>query len=137
MAYEEKAQIIADNSVKNFSVNHNIIGYSFRIKLYTYRGSYLSCIEQLKLKLDGRDVAMNQVVFKLNGKRFLVPQLTELFAEYWYILDEAELVVLKEGGIPKGEHELEIGMSIRIPYSGYFGSYKNQEALEKKKIVMD
>jgi hypothetical protein len=136
MAYEEKINVIDGDSVKNFSANDHVLGYSFRIKLYTYRGSYLSCIEQLNMKLNGEKVVMDQVVFKLNGKRFLVSQLKELFAEYWYVLDEAELIVLKDGGIPKGEHELEISMSIRIPYTGYFGSYMIQNALETKKIVV-
>lgn len=137
MAYEEKVKLIVDGSIKNIYAGASVVGYSFLVKLYTYRGTWLSCIERLDLKLDGAPVDMDQVVFKLNGKRFLVPQLKELFAEYWYILDQAELIVLKEGGITPGEHTMALDMSIRIPYTGYFGSYHCQDALEVKTFNMD
>ena len=137
MAYEEKVRLIVDGSIKNFRAGEDVIGYSFLLRLYTYRGTYLSCIEKLNLKLDGQKLSMDQVVFKINGKRFLVNQLKELFSEYWYILDRAEILVLKDGGITPGTHSLAVDMSIRIPYSGYFGSYHCQDAREEKEFVMD
>ena len=137
MAYEEKVKLIEDGSITNCMAGQEAVGFLFKVKLYTYRGTYLSCIEKLALKLDGEAVDMDQVVFGLNGKRFLVNQLKELFAEYWYILDRAELIVYKDGGLTPGSHELALDMSIRIPYSGYFGSYHCQDASEVKVFSMD
>ncbi len=137
MAYEEKIKLIVDNSIRNIEAGQDVIGYTFKVRLYTYRGTWLSCIERMALTLDGAPVDMDQVVFRLNGKRFLVNQLKELFTEYWYILDKAEVIVLKDRGLTPGQHALGLDMSIRIPYSGYFGSYHCQDAAETKVFTMD
>ncbi len=65
----------------------------------------------------------NTVYFNVNGKQCLLSQFKDLYLEYWFILDKARYFILKEGGLPQGEHEVTIKMKHRIPYTGYSGSY--------------
>lgn len=52
----------------------------------------------------------------INGKRFSPEQLPELYAEYWYLLDEAEIQVDQPGGLAVGEHALALTLELRSPY---------------------
>jgi len=99
------------------------IGYEFQIKYPSYRGCFLSCIEDLNFEIDGERIPDNEVFFGLNGKLFSLGELPELFREYWFINSPAVIRVLKPGGMTKGEHTLRVYMKHRVPYTGYFGSY--------------
>jgi hypothetical protein len=59
----------------------------------------------------------------VNGKWFLMEQISELATEYWFTLDKVTMRIMKDGGIASGEHEGKVFMVHKIPYTGYFGNY--------------
>ena len=89
----------------------------------SYRGTFLSCIEKLTVKLDGVEIDQKKMRFTLNGKQFLISELPTLCHEYWFVLDRAVITVLQDGGIPAGAKQIDVEMVHRIPYTGYFGEY--------------
>ncbi len=115
--------MICKDDIKNIVVGDCVIGYEFKIKYPSYRGTFLSCIEALTFKMDGEEIPKSQITFQINGKDFLIDELAECFKEYWFVNDHATIRVLKDGGISKGEHELNVYMKHRVPYTGYFGQY--------------
>jgi hypothetical protein len=115
--------LVSEDRIENVRAGEAILGYEFRSQYPSYRGTFLSCIEGLEVYADGERVPDESVFFKVNGKQFLIPQLKELYAEYWFILDKATIRVLRDGGLKPGKHSIEVRMKHRIPYTGYFGQY--------------
>ena len=115
--------LICKDNIKNVTVGGVTVGYEFKIKYPSYRGAFLSCVEDLRFKLDGQDIPAAQVSFRLNGKDFLLSELKECFKEYWFVRDPATIFVRQSGGVKPGEHSLNVFMKHRVPYTGYFGQY--------------
>lgn len=115
--------LICKDDIENVVVEGVTIGYEFKIKYPSYRGVFLSCIEDLRFKMDGKDIDRKDIYFYLNGKQFLLDELPECFKEYWFVREKATVRVMKSGGIAPGEHSLNVFMKHRVPYTGYFGQY--------------
>lgn len=130
--------LICEDDIKNVRVQDTVIGYSFRIKYPSYRGAFLSCIEQLRVFIDDEEVPAERITFHVNGKDFLVEELPQCFKEYWFVREKAEIRVRKKGGIHPGEHRLRVYMKHRVPYTGYFGQYLvlDSDVTENKKAII-
>lgn len=111
------------DSLRNFGYNGVICGYEFGVASNGYRGTYLSCVEEISFTMDGKPIPPDKIVFLINNKRFLLKQLKELYAEYWFTLDYAVIRVYQDYGLQPGEHTIDYRLVTRIPFSGYFGSY--------------
>ena len=94
--------LICKDDIENVTVGGVTIGYQFKIKYPSYRGAFLSCVEALSFKVDGKDVPAELVTFKLNGKDFLLSELPECFKEYWFVRTPAVIFVRQDGGIAPG-----------------------------------
>lgn len=116
--------MVCEEPIRNAQVCGIRYGYEFRLHYPTYRGTYLSCIEELYAEVDGQRVPDESVEFHLNGKQFLLSELPELFAEYWHIRQDAVLRVVNGQGLePGSRHRVKVHMQHRIPYTGYNGDY--------------
>lgn len=130
--------LICDDDLKNRYVEDVLIGYEFKIKYPSYRGTFLSCIEALEFKMDGKKIPEEYISVCINGKDFLISEMSECFKEYWFVRQPAIVRVWQPGGLMKGVHELDVYMRHRIPYTGYFGQYLVLEShVIKQKKVMD
>ncbi|RCX09867.1 hypothetical protein DFR58_1336 [Anaerobacterium chartisolvens] len=109
-------------------------GYAIQIRYPSYRGTFVSCIEKLELQVDGKSIPESDMRFVLNGKEFLVSQLGELSKEHWFVLDTANIVVLRDNGLTEGNHEISVRMVHRIPYTGYFGQYLVLDSVNTKTL---
>jgi hypothetical protein len=115
--------LISDDNLTNVIVGDVTIGYEFKIKYPSYRGVFLSCIEQLEFFVDDQPIDKQNIFFYLNGKQFLIDELPELFKEYWFVSNKATIRVLDKHGITTGSHKVRVFMKHRVPYTGYFGEY--------------
>lgn len=115
--------MFSKSTVKNSYAGDVVYGYEFEIMYPSYRGTFLSCIEKLTVKLDGVEIDQKKMRFTLNGKQFLISELPTLCHEYWFVLDRAVITVLQDAGIPAGAKQIDVEMVHRIPYTGYFGEY--------------
>ncbi|HHV12189.1 MAG TPA: hypothetical protein GXX75_18085 [Clostridiales bacterium] len=114
---------ICKDEIKNITVKDAVIGYEFKIKYPSYRGTFLSCIEALSFQVDGVEIPKEDVYFCLNNKQFLLDELKDCFKEYWFVRDKATIQVRKAGGISSGKHTVNAFLKHRVPYTGYFGEY--------------
>lgn len=131
-----KIFISKEDEIKNFVVNGHIMGFELKCQYPSYRGTFLSCIENFELYVDGERVDDSRINFILNGKIFLLSQLKDLHSEYWFILDKATLRVYYEGGLKQGKHNVKIRIKHRIPYTGYFGTYLVLDGEDSKELVV-
>lgn len=133
VAYNEI--LICDRPIENVVVSGITIGYEFQIRYPSYRGCYLSCIEDLHFQVDGQTLDNTYVNFCLNKKQFTIEELPDLFREYWDVMTPAAIRVMTPGGLAKGPHEIMVSMRHRVPYTGYFGSYLTLDSTRAKTLV--
>ncbi len=129
--------LIVDQPIKNLVVKEKKVGYEFKIQYPSYRGTFLSCIEELTFRMDGEKIEPSQISFLLNGKQFLISELEECFKEYWFVLDYATIRVMQSGGLSLGEHTLRVYIKHKIPYTGYFGQYMEMDADVTKTLTAE
>jgi hypothetical protein len=116
--------LLEEQTITNYIVEGIILGYEFRIRYPFWRGTFLSCIEQLIFKVDQEEINLNDIYFTLNRRKYYVEELKELYKEYWFILDYATITIVKKGGISKGIHEITVEMHHRIPYEKQHDRYQ-------------
>ena len=126
--------LISNEKISNLKTGNYVYGYSFNLQYPSYRGTFLSCIEALEITVDGKKIPEKDIRFHVNGKEFLVSELSELCHEYWFILDKAKIIILKEGGILKTNHNIKVYLKHRVPYTGYFGQYLVLESICEKTL---
>jgi len=131
-------KMIQEKPITNFAIGGKIRGYQVRIRQANYRGGYLSCIDGLEVTVDGERVPEEAMTFCVNDKRFSIGELPDMYKEYWYVLDEAVIEVDRPGGLPAGEHEVEVTIFNRSETSGYFNECEGEirPTKEKKTLVV-
>ena len=110
------ADIIVDDSLKNYYVDGKKMGYQFDIRLGYYRGHFLSTITELSVKLDEEEVPAETIKFCLNGKEFSPVELPNCYSEFWQPIEPATIRVWKPGGLEAGEHHVAMTLMLRSPY---------------------
>ncbi len=105
-----------DEGLIDFKIGDEVIGYILKLSVTRYRSLPVSCIEICDLEVDGEPVSVEDMTFCINGKRFMMEQLKELWAEYWNINQQAEIQVLKTGGLAAGPHHVKLKLTMRVPY---------------------
>ena len=115
--------LICEDHIRNIVLDNQVIGYEFKIKYPSYRGAFLSCIEDLRFQIDGQWVAKENVVLTVNGKDFLIDELPECFKEYWFVREKGTVRIRDDQGLLPGQHQVRVYMKHRVPYTGYFGQY--------------
>lgn len=108
--------VVVDDSLKNYYVNNKKMGYQFDIRLSYYRGQFLSVIDKFGIKVDGEQVPAEGIKFCINGKEFSPVEFDKCYTEFWQILEPATIRVCCPGGLPEGEHTIEVKLFFRSPY---------------------
>jgi len=96
-------------SLKNYFCDkcQKVIGFQFDVRLPRYRGNMVSLINGYYVNVDGVEYPQDQILFILNGKGpRTFAQLKSAVWEHWNYRDAATLLVLKDGGLEKGEHSV-------------------------------
>lgn len=92
-------------------------GFEVKVRLNWYRSLPLSCVEKVRLVIDGEEISPERIVFGINEHCYPLTALETKTAEYWFVLDSALLKVTAPGGITGGEeHDLEAEITLRAPY---------------------
>jgi hypothetical protein len=105
--------IIYPNSLRNLIDGK---GFALGVRLPYYRGQPLSVVEDIAVKVDGVAVPREQLRFSVRGKSWTLDQLEENTAERWEFGEVAEVSVLQPQGLAAGEHEVAVGVQLRISY---------------------
>lgn len=137
-------KVLQEDSLRNIRVNGKTVGFHVGIHLNYYRGLHVSCVEKLELKVDGKTVPEDRIVFGINGKRFTISQLKYLFSEFWGVKTMARLEVYDGAGLDEGEHDVELTLELRNEsmrfgpgiYGTIDGSARKTLTLQKEAIEL-
>lgn len=108
-------EFLCDEPIENTTYNGKD-GFLLKVRLTSYRSLPLSCIENIELKVDGRDVNKDQITFLLNGYGHKVNELATLSHNWWFILDTADLFVEWPAPLSLGEHLVQGQLVTVEPY---------------------
>lgn len=108
--------VIVDDSFKNYYANGKKMGYQFDIRLSYYRGHFLSVIDQFGVKVDDFEVPVDNIKFCINGKEFSPVEFDKCYTEFWQVKEPATIRVFYPGGLPEGEHKIDVTLFFRSPY---------------------
>ena len=111
-------QIYNPDGFKNIEVDGKIVGYEFQFKAQYYRGFTLSILRDIKIVMDGEDVAREDILFCTNGEEFTLEECRTVIDPNfrWEFGEYATIKVMKEGGLAAGEHHLEANQVIAPSY---------------------
>ena len=116
-------------SLHNFYANGYPVGFQFQITLAGYRNKPLSCIEKFVVKVDDVEIPANMIHFCLGFKKYLPHEISDAYTDYWAPQDPATVEIDQLGGLPFGEHKIEVYMLAKSAYIGspfYVTDVKNQ-----------
>lgn len=105
-------------SFQNVVKDGKVVGYSFEIKAQYYRSITLSIVRNIIVTLDGETADRNDIRLTVNGEMFTLEECrTVIDPEYrWEFGEYATVTVMKEGGLAKGRHSLNVHQSIAPSY---------------------
>lgn len=108
--------IVVDDSLRNRTVNGEIVGFEFDARCGYYRRLILSMVEDLAVTVDGEAVAPADVSLELRGVERPLAELPGEFVEAWEFGEIATVIVRRPGGLGAGEHEIGLREQLRISY---------------------
>lgn len=115
--------------LENRMVGEKCTGYKVGLDNLSYRGIWVSTIEDIEMNIDGEMVPKDSIYLNLNGQLYPAYTLQGHTEVFWTIEDEAELWVNKVGGLSKGSHIIEITVTKRQDFGHSYGEGK--EGYEK------
>ena len=121
------------NVIEDGSLRATESGFEIKLRFKWYRSLPLSCLEHLRLSLDGQAVDPDAVSFGINGNVYRLDQLADKTEEFWFVLDSAILSVDQPGTVKSGEsHQIDVAFGMRAPYiaigPGKFLTVINQQS---------
>ena len=108
-------------TLKNTVIGDSCIGYEFVIDTLTYRGCWLSTIEDLELTVDGEKIPRGDMLFRVKGLNIPIANLSSHTEVFWGVEDQAVLSVFKIGGLAKGDHKFRITVKKRNDFGHSVG----------------
>jgi len=108
--------VLTDRIIGDGSLRSDAAGFSFDLRIPWYRSLPLSCVEGLDAAVDGDVIASDDLRIAFDGRVYALDELAPLYEEWWQVTDAARVSVARQGGLEPGQHELDVSLSLRIPY---------------------
>ena len=119
-------------TLKNRDICGVITGYTVELDNLSYRGIWVSTIEDIRLTVDGEEVPQDIMVLKVKDMNLPLRDLgghTEVFIG---ATDPCRILVYKLGGLAAGEHKVTLTITRRNDFGHTVGNGTEgyEEALE-------
>lgn len=112
--------LVRGDSLRNYSMAGQILGYKFAVRHSNYRGTFVSLHNGYYLVVDGEHVPRDKQSFAVNGRSpRSFDELANAGYEHWEYAEEAWVYVDRPGGLAEGTHSLVLKQSVFAAY-GYF-----------------
>jgi hypothetical protein len=108
--------MIVGEEFKNVVQNGNVTGFQLGVRLCYYRGIVLSLIGNISLNVDGEEIPPDKMTVTVGGKTFPLAQLENEPVAKWEFGEVGILTVNQPGGLPQGEHTLNLREHLKISY---------------------
>ncbi len=108
--------MIVGEEFENVLADGEVVGYQLGMRLCYYRGIVLSLIGTIALAVDGEEVPQESMTVTVGGKVFPLSDLENQPVAKWEFGEVGILTVKKPGGLPAGEHKVELREHLKISY---------------------
>ena len=109
--------IIGEDSIRNVSEGGAVVGFAFDSRISYYRGLGVSMVEPFEIRIDGAEpIPAESILFTLGDRTWTADELAADGDSRWELLDTATITALVAGGLPAGEHKVEITEVLRVSY---------------------
>ena len=107
-----EANVLRDNPLRVVTD-----GYELDVHLAWYRSLPFSCIEQLKVVINGVEIPAEKIFLCHQGQRVPFSELQEMTEDWWFVQDALSfhLDVASPAG-KNTEADLSVSLATRIPY---------------------
>ena len=109
-------KMIVEGSLANHVEDGVAKGFRFLARLPYYRGLGLSMIEDIAVEIDGEVVARADVRLHLHGNTYTLDEMETVYDDKWNFGEKASVIVLKDGGLAAGDHQLGMAVRYRVSY---------------------
>lgn len=104
-------RVIGDSGLRSCAA-----GMRLAVRLPWYRSLPLSTVEITGLSIDGTDVDLACLRFEIDGGSWTLDELAEQVDCFWYVLDEADLLVPGLVLDPDSSHAVTATLVLHPPY---------------------
>ena len=107
------------------------VGYTFRLNNLSYRGIWISTIEDLQLTVDGQAVSKTDMLLRLGTFSCTIDNLVNHSDVFWAVADQCWIDVNKIGGLAPGDHQFEIVIMKRNDFGHSYGDGTDLEGYRR------
>jgi len=108
--------MISEEGFCNVVENGKVIGFQLLMRLANYRGYILSQIEDIKINVDGLQIAREDISLRLGDRSYTLDEMADVVDERWEISQTAIVTCLLDDGLKPGVHEIKAEQHIRASY---------------------
>ena len=108
--------MICEETLRNVVEDERPVGYAFEVRIAYYRSLRLSMVEPFALIVDGERVPEGAMRFSVRDRTFTFAEMAGETTVRWEFGERATLTVLRLGGLPGGDHEIDLTEYLRISY---------------------
>lgn len=109
--------VFIENSCKNFKLDGKIAGFELKTNITYYRSIPLSMVNDIRVQVDGVEVPRKSIVCSVDEIDWFTLDEMETVTTYKWEYGEPLIIrVQKEGGLPKGTHEVALDVVTRTAY---------------------
>jgi len=109
-------ECIQSRGFKNSKSGVETTGFQFDIRLMYYRGLWLSQIRPITVKVDGKEVSIDDILWEIEGKQYTQEEMSTIGNVQWNVLSPATIYVTKLGGLEPGYHDIEADFRFSSSY---------------------
>ncbi|GAA5063788.1 hypothetical protein HNP84_008229 [Thermocatellispora tengchongensis] len=92
-------------------------GFAVALRIPWYRSLWLSAVSEIRVNVDGVEIAQDRMHAELNGRSFPVQALKEQWDTLWFMQDRLHVVVHRDRPLRPGERlDVDVTISMRILY---------------------
>jgi hypothetical protein len=104
-------------------------GFAVQARLPYYRGLGLSMVEDIAVTIDGEKVPREKVRFSVRGNTWTLHEMETEYGDRWNFGEKARILVDKPSGLAAGDHEIEVGIRMRISYLPFVPTTTDRKTL--------
>ena len=121
---------ICEDGFQSVSDGEEITGFQFQARLPYHRGLGLSMVEDLKIKVNSKEIPRADIRVTLHGNTYSLDEMETEYEDRWGFGEKGIITVLKPGGLQPGVHRIELEPHMRISYIPGIFTGKDAKELE-------
>jgi len=108
--------------IQNRVIGGSCTSFDIPLNNLSYRGVWISTIEDISLQVDGEDIPKSNMMFFCNGINYSILDMVGHTENFWGCRDQAVLRVYRIGGLSKGQHTISLTIFKRSDFGHSYGN---------------